>query len=132
MNVLTVYCYLQTAGKPVPKSINKIASKPAPRWLQRVCGRLLSSVLTRGNNGLLDVVRGIMDVSSSPDGNDASVQDLKKFQLVAQIIANPPKDLSGTEEDYYRLICPQVLRLLDIKDGSDSKALHLISAACIR
>jgi len=122
----------ETAGKPVPKSINKIASKPAPRWLQRVCGRLLSSVLTRGNNGLLDVVRGIMDVSSSPDGNDASVQDLKKFQLVAQIIANPPKDLSGTEEDYYRLICPQVLRLLDIKDGSDSKALHLISAACIR
>ena len=47
--------------KPLPKSINAKKSK-TPKWLQLACGKLLSERLTARSDGVLSVLRGILDI----------------------------------------------------------------------
>ena len=81
--------------------MNRVAR--TPRWLQAACGRLLTDVLVQPN-GLLNVVRGVADVS----GESSSHNDPKKFQLVAEIVSSPPKDCPDLDK-YYSLMCSQVM-----------------------
>ena len=94
----------QVAGKPLPKSLNVNRAARTPRWLQAACGRLLTDVLVKPN-GLLNVVRGVADVSGE---SSSSHHDPKKFQLVAEIVSSPPKDCPDMDK-YCSLMCSQVM-----------------------
>ncbi len=118
-------CGASQAVKPVPKSIN-VKKSPTPKWVQAACGALLTHCLTRNQNGVLNVVQGILDV-----GDDAD--DIQRFTVIASVISNPPstgkyKDL----EEYFKLVCPQVLSILDQEDLSEKKIYHMIACHCIR
>ena len=115
----------QEATKPLPKSINAKRLR-TPKWLQTACGILLSNRLTKPQ-GLMHVIRGILDIGAETS------EDLKKFQIIASIISNPPSTGKYSDlEEYFSLICPQILQILDLKDTSDAKTFHLIASACIR
>jgi hypothetical protein len=90
-----------------PKSVNKTRS-PTPRWLQAACGKLLSERLVQ-KDGVLNVLRGVLDL-----GGDSG--DPQKFQIIAQVISNPPStgsysdlvcsiSLTYTYSDGHKVVC---------------------------
>lgn len=135
--------FLQSSGasdivrpqKPLPKSINRPASatvKPATaaKWLQKVCGSLLSALLAKPG-GVLDVIAGVLDVG----GDEGQSQgDVRKYQVIAHVISHPPST-TGRYSDldaYFELVAPQVLSILDRIDPTDTKMYHMIACATIR
>ncbi|XP_015262181.1 PREDICTED: transport and Golgi organization protein 6 homolog [Gekko japonicus] len=91
---------------------------PAPAWLRRLCGQLLSERLRRPG-GVQAVVRGILEGAGAgaAGGSDAeaAAADWRKCDSVARILSSCPQQ-SLSLEDYYRQVCPQILQLLLIQD----------------
>ena len=120
---------LQSCGatqvvKPAPKSIN-VKKSPTPKWISSVCGTLLTQCLTQSKNGVLNVIQGILDVGEA--------QDLQRFVIIATVISNPPSTGKYADlEQYYALICPQILQMLEKEDLSENKVYHLIACHCIK
>ncbi|NXU80737.1 TNG6 protein, partial [Oreotrochilus melanogaster] len=85
-----------------------------PAWLRRLCGQLLSERLVRPN-GVQAVVRGIMEGTGGGAGTEAAAVDWRKCDAVAKILASCPQQCLSLE-DYYCLVCPQILDLLHIQD----------------
>ena len=54
--------------------------------------------------------------------------DWKKCELIANVLANPPSSTYANTENYYKLICPQLLQLLQ----SDRSFVQIIACASIR
>ena len=65
---------LQTGGE---------AGSPHRKWVQRVCGQLLSGRLTK-EGGVLNVMRAVVDAASEAE------YEARKFEVVAEVIASPP------------------------------------------
>ncbi|XP_030313769.1 transport and Golgi organization protein 6 homolog isoform X2 [Calypte anna] len=99
---------------PSPGEETKAALAPAPGWLRRLCGQLLSERLMRPN-GVQAVVRGIMEGTGGGAGAEAAAVDWRKCDAVAKILASCPQQCLSLE-DYYYLVCPQILDLLHIQD----------------
>ncbi|NXD14867.1 TNG6 protein, partial [Nothocercus nigrocapillus] len=85
-----------------------------PAWLRRLCGQLLSERLLRPH-GVHAVVRGIMEGTGGGSGAEAAAVDWRKCDVVAKILAACPQQCLSVE-DYYKLVCPQILDLLHIQD----------------
>uniref|UniRef100_A0A8V5H320 Transport and Golgi organization protein 6 homolog n=1 Tax=Melopsittacus undulatus TaxID=13146 RepID=A0A8V5H320_MELUD len=102
-------------GLCVPMDTGLLCCPTAPAWLRRLCGQLLSERLMRPR-GVQAVVRGIMEgAGAGGAGAEAAAVDWRKCDAVAKILASCPQQCPSLEE-YYRLVCPQVLGLLHIQD----------------
>ncbi|KAM3829044.1 transport and Golgi organization protein 6 homolog isoform 2-T2 [Vipera latastei] len=91
---------------------------PAPAWLRRLCGHLLSGRLLRPG-GVQAVIRGILEGAGAGavggSGAEAAAADWQKCEAVAKILSSCPQQ-SLSLEDYCQQICPQVLHLFLIQD----------------
>ncbi|KAM8946796.1 transport and Golgi organization protein 6 homolog [Pelodytes ibericus] len=91
---------------------------PAPAWLRRLSGQLLSERLMKPH-GVQAVVRGIMEEAGAgaAGGRDAeaAASNWKKCGAVARILASCPQQSLSVEE-YYQKVCPQILDLLHIQN----------------
>ncbi|XP_024858552.1 transport and Golgi organization protein 6 homolog [Kryptolebias marmoratus] len=80
----------------------------APAWLRRLCGQLLSERLMQPN-GVQAVVRAVLEGGTGGDS------DWRKCDAVARILSACPQQ-SASAEDYFKLVCPQVVDLLHFQD----------------
>ncbi|XP_029139068.1 transport and Golgi organization protein 6 homolog [Protobothrops mucrosquamatus] len=91
---------------------------PAPAWLQRLCGHLLSGRLLRPG-GVQAVIRGILEGAGAGavggSGAEAAAADWQKCEAIAKILSSCPQQ-SLSLEDYCQQICPQILQLFLIQD----------------
>jgi hypothetical protein len=84
--VIKYLLLIQTGGGVVTKSNGGGGAGASPMWLQRVCGDLLSSRLMQ-ENGVLNVMRGVLDIGGfSDDGPEQT----KKYEVIAGVLAKPP------------------------------------------
>merc|ERR550532_1455424 len=81
------------------------ASK-APRWFVNRVGSLLSSRLC-AEGGVMAVVRGVLDL-----GGGVGDMDWKQVNIVAEVLGSPPQEKFSDTEEYYKLVCPQLLEML--------------------
>ncbi|NXU48981.1 TNG6 protein, partial [Turnix velox] len=108
-----------------------------PAWLRRLCGHLLSQRLMRPN-GVQAVVRGIMEgaggdsrcVSAGGAGAEAAAVDWRKCDAVAKVLAACPQQCLSLE-DYYGLVCPQILDLLHIQDKLTARQLQRVATSTV-
>ncbi|NXP48614.1 TNG6 protein, partial [Heliornis fulica] len=98
-----------------------------PAWLRRLCGQLLSERLMRPN-GVQAVVRGIMEGTGG--GAEAAAVDWRKCDAVAKILASCPQQCLSLE-DYYSLVCPQILDLLHIQDRQTARQFQRVASTTL-
>ncbi|KAJ6652483.1 hypothetical protein lerEdw1_011453 [Lerista edwardsae] len=99
---------------------------PAPGWLRRLCGQLLSERLGRPG-GVQAVVCGILDGAGGGSGAEA---DWQKCDAVAKILSSCPQQ-SLSPEDYFRQLCPQLLRLLLAQDKLAARQFQRVAVTTI-
>ncbi|KGL97517.1 Transport and Golgi organization protein 6, partial [Charadrius vociferus] len=115
---------------PSPGEETKPALVRAPAWLRRLCGQLLSERLMRPN-GVQAVVRGIMEgTGAGGAGAEAAAVDWRKCDTVAKILASCPQQCLSLE-DYYRLVCPQILDLLHIQDKLTARQFQRVATTTL-
>ncbi|XP_044283546.1 transport and Golgi organization protein 6 homolog isoform X1 [Varanus komodoensis] len=106
---------------------------PAPAWLRRLCGQLLSERLMRPN-GVQAVVRGILEGAGAGavggSGAEAAAADWQKCDAVARILSSCPQQ-SLSLEDYYRQVCPQVLQLFLLQDKLAARQFQRVATATV-
>ncbi|XP_048371933.1 transport and Golgi organization protein 6 homolog isoform X2 [Sphaerodactylus townsendi] len=106
---------------------------PAPSWLRRLCGQLLSERLMRPG-GVQAVVRGILEGAGAGAAGgsnaEAAVADWRKCDSVARILSSCPQQ-SLSLEDYYRQVCPQILQLLLIRDQLVARQLQRVAVTTV-
>ncbi|XP_040569681.1 transport and Golgi organization protein 6 homolog isoform X1 [Lepeophtheirus salmonis] len=96
------------------------SGKGVPRWVKETVGDSLTSRLLRCN-GVSNVICGVLDVGGSEDD--------KKAKIIASVLASPPSTYSyGDVENYYELVCPQIIHILKIGTPTFKK----IAVECIR
>ncbi len=102
----------------------------AAKWVQRAVGMMLSERLAARDDGVLNVMRGVLDLGGyGGDGAEAT----RKYEVVAGVLASPPAAASYRDADeYYARVCPQLLALLDLKDDTEAKQFHMIACHCVR
>ncbi|NWI19802.1 TNG6 protein, partial [Crypturellus soui] len=108
-----------------------------PVWLRRLCGQLLSERLPRPR-GVHAVVRGILEgtggdrccFSAGASGAEAAAVDWKKCDVVAKILAACPQQCLSVE-DYYSLVCPQILDLLHIQDKATARQFQRVATTTL-
>uniref|UniRef100_W5M372 Transport and golgi organization 6 homolog n=1 Tax=Lepisosteus oculatus TaxID=7918 RepID=W5M372_LEPOC len=99
-------------AKQSPGGVSKQALAQAPAWLRRLCGQLLSERLMQPS-GVQAIVRGILEGAGA--GSDGGREaDWRKCDTVARILSTCPQQ-SLSADEYYRLVCPQVLELLHMQ-----------------
>lgn len=119
-------CGASQAVKPLPKSINT-TKIPTPKWVQARCGALLTHCLTSSTNGVINVIQGILDVG------DTTNDDVQRYAIISTVVASPPSTGKYADlEEYFRLVSPQILAILDKEDSTDVKVYHMIACQCIR
>ncbi|NWX03437.1 TNG6 protein, partial [Caloenas nicobarica] len=101
----------------------------APAWLRRLCGQLLSERLLRPS-GVQAVVRGVMEGTGGGAGAEAAAVDWRKCDAVAKILAACPQQCLSLEE-YYRLVCPQILDLLHIQDKLTARQFQRVATSTL-
>ncbi|KAM8985586.1 transport and Golgi organization protein 6 homolog isoform 2-T2 [Ara ararauna] len=114
---------------PSPGEETKPALVRAPAWLRRLCGQLLSERLMRPS-GVQAVVRGIMEGTDGGAGAEAAAVDWRKCNAVAKILASCPQQCRSLQE-YYRLVCPQVLGLLHIQDKLTARQFQRVATTTL-
>ncbi|KAM6325136.1 transport and Golgi organization protein 6 homolog [Podargus strigoides] len=123
---------LQGRCKQSPPSLGeetKPALARAPAWLRRLCGQLLSERLMRPS-GVQAVVRGIMEGTGGGAGAEAAAVDWRKCDVVAKILASCPQQCLSLQ-DYYRLVCPQILDLLHIQDKLTARQFQRVATTTL-
>ncbi|XP_069829089.1 transport and Golgi organization protein 6 homolog [Dendropsophus ebraccatus] len=102
---------------------------PAPAWLRRLSGQLLSERLMRPN-GVQAVVRGILeDAGAGAAGGreaEAAASNWKKCNAIAKVLASCPQQ-SITVEEYYCIVCPQILDLLHIQNALTARQFQRVA-----
>ncbi|KAL5022664.1 hypothetical protein ScPMuIL_001819 [Solemya velum] len=98
----------------------------SPLWLRKVCGILLSDILMKPR-GIHHIVQGML--GGVPDRASVNPQsaDWRKCDVVAKVIACSPHR-TGSVEQYYKHIAPQVLELLQCRDRKVTQ--HYLRVAC--
>ncbi|KAM9302351.1 transport and Golgi organization protein 6 homolog [Gastrophryne carolinensis] len=102
---------------------------PAPAWLRRLSGQLLSERLMRPN-GVQAVARGILENAGAGavGGREAEAAacNWAKCDAVAKILASCPQQ-SLTVEEYYQKVCPQILDLLHIQNTITARQFQRVA-----
>ncbi|XP_074769593.1 transport and Golgi organization protein 6 homolog isoform X2 [Athene noctua] len=115
---------------PSPGEGTKPCLSRAPAWLRRLCGQLLSERLMRPS-GVQAVVRGIMEgTGAGGAGAEAAAVDWRKCDAVAKILASCPQQCLSLE-DYYSLVCPQILDLLHIQDKLTARQFQRVATTTL-
>merc|ERR1719237_576497 len=97
------------------------ASK-APRWfVNRVGSLLLNRLCSEG--GVMSVVRGVLDL-----GGGVGDMDWKQVNIVAEVLGSPPQGKFSDTEEYYKLVCPQLLEML----SSEESVVSMIACSSIK
>ncbi|XP_077167006.1 transport and Golgi organization protein 6 homolog isoform X2 [Paroedura picta] len=113
--------------------VGEHALAPAPAWLRRLCGQLLSERLMKPG-GVQAVVRGILEGAGAGavGGSDAeaAAADWRKCDSVARILSSCPQQ-SLSLKDYYRQVCPQILQLLLIQDHLVARQFQRVAATTV-
>uniref|UniRef100_A0A670YYE7 Transport and golgi organization 6 homolog n=1 Tax=Pseudonaja textilis TaxID=8673 RepID=A0A670YYE7_PSETE len=106
---------------------------PAPAWLQRLCGHLLSGRLLRPG-GVQAVIRGILEGAGAGavagSSAEAAAADWQKCEAVAKILSSCPQQ-SLSLEDYCQQICPQILQLFLLQDKLMMHQFHRVATATV-
>jgi len=97
------------------------ASK-APRWFVNRVGSLLFSRLCV-EGGVMSVVRGVLDL-----GGGVGDMDWKQVNIVAEVLGSPPQGKFSDTEEYYKLVCPQLLEML----SSEESVVSMIACSSIK
>merc|ERR1719270_1496875 len=101
---------------------DKKGIKP-PKWFMKSVQVMLSSRLMI-ENGVMNVVRGVLDL-----GGEGDSFDWTKVNMVADVLGNPPKYSKYAETElYFSKICPQLLELMK----SDESKISMIACASIK
>ncbi|XP_053305344.1 transport and Golgi organization protein 6 homolog [Spea bombifrons] len=107
----------------------KVLRAPAPAWLRRLIGQLLSERLMKPN-GVQAVVRGILEgAGAGPVGGcdaEAAASNWKKCDAVARVLASCPQQ-SFSVEEYYQKVCPQILDLLHIQNAVTARQFQRVA-----
>ncbi|XP_061197020.1 transport and Golgi organization protein 6 homolog [Saccostrea echinata] len=120
-------------GAPGPnftkkQSVNrKFALCRSPPWLRRICGRMLSDILT-GPDGVINIIKGML--GNLPDDSKVGTPDWRKFDAVAKVIATCPSYMESMEE-YYQKISSQILQLLHPRDRQIGRGLLRVACTTI-
>ncbi|XP_073522171.1 transport and Golgi organization protein 6 homolog isoform X2 [Phyllobates terribilis] len=116
-------------GPPPSGASVSLQRAPAPAWLRRLTGQLLSERLMRPN-GVQAVVRGILeDAGAGTAGGreaEAAASNWKKCDAIARVLAACPQQ-SVTVEEYYRKVCPQILDLLHIQNSLTARQFQRVA-----
>jgi len=97
--------------------------KKPPKWYLKTIGNLLTDRLMSGDDGVMHVIRGVLDM-----GGDSSTYDWKKVSLVADVIGNPPQAKYGDTESYYARVCPQLIKMLSSQESN----VNMIASTTIK
>ena len=111
------------------------ASK-APRWFVNRVGSLLSSRLC-AEGGVMSVVRGVLDLGGGVGDMDwkqvgfnftIKLAVFSQVNIVAEVLGSPPKGKFSDTEEYYKLVCPQLLEML----SSEESVVSMIACSSIK
>ena len=114
------------------------ASK-APRWFVNKVGSLLSNRLC-SEGGVMSVVRGVLDLGGGVGDMDWKQVGCHLFQdqtcysfpsqvnIVAEVLGSPPQAKFSDTEEYYKLVCPQLLEML----ASEESVVSMIACSSIK
>ncbi|ESO91000.1 hypothetical protein LOTGIDRAFT_163514, partial [Lottia gigantea] len=109
-----------------PKSKKPGLLPPAPVWLRQDCASFLSDILKKPH-GVLHIIHGVVGNEASVPVSQTSLTDWRKCEAAAKIIAHCPRNFTSVDE-YYQLIAPQILRLLE--DGDNEKMKLYLRVCC--
>ncbi|KAK3603873.1 hypothetical protein CHS0354_042880 [Potamilus streckersoni] len=90
---------------------------PAPTWLRKACGQLLTQIIMR-SQGVKSLLQGMLDTGAKiagPKTEFTQTSDWRKCDAVAKVIACCPLQVSMREE-YYRHVAPQILDIIHYPD----------------
>ncbi|KAL3860129.1 hypothetical protein ACJMK2_010294 [Sinanodonta woodiana] len=90
---------------------------PAPIWLRKACGQLLTQVIMRPQ-GVKSLLQGMLDTGATITGSKTEftqTSDWRKCDAVAKVIACCPLQAS-MQEEYYRHVAPQILDIIHYPD----------------
>lgn len=109
-------------GKPGGPS-NRSALVPAPSWLRRLCGQLLSERLMQPR-GVQSIVKAILE------GGAGDESDWRKCDSLARILVTCPQQ-SASASGYYTHVCPQILDLLHFKDKLTARQFQRVATRTV-
>ncbi|KAJ3298002.1 transmembrane and coiled-coil domains-containing protein 7 [Borealophlyctis nickersoniae] len=95
-SVLSLRALMSLFGSP---------SQPAPPWLRRLCGRLMSQILLRPTG-----VSALFNCLLEGEGDDEP-PNINKLEQIARLILSVPAQTASPEQ-YFSIICPQIIELL--------------------
>ena len=74
---------------------------------------MLISHLIIQSGGVLNVIRGVLDIGRNVQGIDDD--DVKKYTIIAAVISNPISSSPRYQEleNYFASVCPQILDVLN-------------------
>ncbi|XP_013871124.1 transport and Golgi organization protein 6 homolog isoform X2 [Austrofundulus limnaeus] len=96
---------------------------PAPAWLRRLCGQLLSECLMQPN-GVQAVVRAVLEGGAGGDS------DWRKCEAVGRILSACPQQAASGDQ-YFKLVCPQVLHLLHLQDKLTAQQFQQVATRAV-
>ncbi|XP_042336576.1 transport and Golgi organization protein 6 homolog [Sceloporus undulatus] len=106
---------------------------PAPAWLRRLSGQLLSERLLRPG-GVQAVVRGVLEGAGAGamggSNAEAAAADWRKCDAVAKILSSCPQQ-SLSLEDYCQQVCPQILQLFFIQDKLTARQFQRVATMAV-
>ncbi|KAM6936870.1 transport and Golgi organization protein 6 homolog [Xenentodon cancila] len=104
-------------------SSSRMGLGSAPAWLRHRCGQLLSERLMQPH-GVQAVVRAILE------GGTGSESDWRKCDAVARILVACPQQ-SASADEYFKLICPQILDLMHFKDKLTAQQFQCVATRAV-
>lgn len=90
---------------------------PTPMWLKAISGRFLSQILLRpgGVRVVLEYMQG-----------GADTVKLDQLEKIARLVTSVPSQMTSAPQNYYRIICPELLEILErnLQVPGDSQLLE--------
>ena len=97
------------------KDIKSVAAL-TPQWLQDACGILLTQLIAKPTNGVINLIQGVLDIGRNATTGGDMESDKKKCSVVTSIIATPHfhKGKYQELEKYFAEVCSQLLVLIGV------------------
>ncbi len=124
---LLVKCLLilQSSGTSEKNIANCTKS---PHWLRSEVGNILSERLMM-ENGVMNIVRGVIGATPSPDKDDDD-DAKRKIEIIAGVLSSVPA--KENIEVYFSKVCPQIRAMLSATGDTESKEFLKVACACIK
>lgn len=99
-----------------------------PKWFQNACGKLLSDCVMRPH-GVTNVIQGLLDIGAGLTSNH---HQTKTNEMIANVLASPPFTKHDDIDAYYAHVCPQILAILRLPNGSEAQMFQQTACQAIR